>query len=272
MATQCGEQMKLNARSIDSEMRKLPAKAGAAAFLRGYLNTEINLLGLSVPTQRDRFKRGYAELAELTPEAKAKFWFAVWSEAELFESMSQAILFFESWAKERTRLARKGEIKKTEIYSPLWPYLTQMVARIDNWAHSDGISSLLSAAVEESPKLRLQTLAKWNRDRRPWCRRQSIVSLHYYARQRKKPLPATKTLPLIQRLVHDEHFYVQRGVGWALRESYNVEPAVTLKFLERHIGELSAIAFSAATEKLTTKEKAALKKLRSERRRRRPTS
>ena len=256
--------MKLNARSIDSEMRKLPAKAGAAAFLRGYLNTEINLLGLSVPTQRDRFKRGYAELATFTPEENAKFWFTVWSEAELFESMSQAILYFESWAKTRTRLARKGEINDNQIYRPLWPYLIKMVARIDNWAHSDGISSLLSAAVEESPKLRFQTLAKWNRDRRPWYRRQSIVSLHYYARQREKPLPATRTLPLIRRLIHDEHFYVQRGVGWALRESYNAEPTVTLRFLERHIGELSAIAFSAA------KEKTALKKLRSEQRRRKP--
>lgn len=261
--------MKFNARSIDSEMRKLPAKAGAAAFLRGYLNTEIKLLGLSVPTQRDRFKRGYAELAALTTEEKAMFWLSVWTKAELFESMSQAILFFESWAKERARMARKEEIKHAEIYRPLWPYLTKMVARIDNWAHSDGISSLLSAAVEENPKLRFQTLAKWNQDRRPWCRRQSIVSLHYYARQREKPLPATKTLPLIRRLIHDEHFYVQRGVGWALRESYNAEPTVTLKFLERHIGELSAIAFSAATEKLTAKKKAALKKLRGEQRRRR---
>mgnify|MGYP000884931031 CR=1 FL=1 len=260
--------MKFNARSIDSEMRKLPAKAGAAAFLRGYLNTEIKLLGLSVPTQRDRFKRGYAELAALTTEEKAMFWLSVWTKAELFESMSQAILFFESWAKERARMARKEEIKHAEIYRPLWPYLTKMVARIDNWAHSDGISSLLSAAVEENPKLRFQTLAKWNQDRRPWYRRQSIVSLHYYARQREKPLPATKTLPLIRRLIHDEHFYVQRGVGWALRESYNAEPTVTLKFLERHIGELSAIAFSAATEKLTAKKKAALKKLRGEQRRR----
>lgn len=82
---------------------------------------------------------------------------------------------------------------------------------------------------------------------------------------------APKTLLPIQRLLRDEHFYVQRGVGWALRECYNVEPAVTLKFLERQIDELSAIAFSASTEKLTAKEKAALKKLRGVRRRRKST-
>lgn len=77
-------------------MRKLPAKVGSAEFLRGYLNTEIKLVGASVPTQLDRFKRGYAELEALSPEERARFWFSVWSEAELFESMSQAILFFES--------------------------------------------------------------------------------------------------------------------------------------------------------------------------------
>lgn len=260
--------MKLSPQAVDREMRKLPAQAGAADFLRGYLNTELQLLGLSVPIQRARFKRGYPELESLTVEQRAEFWLKVWNETNLYESMSQAILFFESWSKERVRLGRKGRLKRDVVHSPLWPYLIKMIARVDNWAHSDGLSSLISAAVEEAPRERFPILARWNQDKRPWYRRQSIVSLHYYARQRGKPLPTSKTLPLIRRLIHDEHFYVQRGVGWALRESYNASPATTLKFLDRHIGELSAIAFSAATEKLTAEKKAALKKLRRERRRR----
>ena len=60
-----------------------------------------------------------------------------------------------------------------------------------------------------------------------------------------------------------EHYYVQKGVGWTLREIGNVYPDEALAFLEANIGQLSAAAFTAATEKLSPAKKNRIKKLRA---------
>lgn len=97
------------------------------------------------------------------------------------------------------------------------------------------------------------------------------MSLLYYSATRKKVLPAEKMFPLVERLLDDPDFYVQRGAGWALRELGNVYPRKARRFLARHATRLSAIAFAAATEKLEPAEKEALKNARRAARGRRPS-
>jgi 3-methyladenine DNA glycosylase AlkD len=88
------------------------------------------------------------------------------------------------------------------------------------------------------------------------------VSLLYYSAQRKTVLPFSKITALVESQIDYDHHYVQRGVGWTLREAGNVYPKETFKFLEKNIQRLSAIAFSAATEKLAKAQKDRLKNLR----------
>lgn len=249
---------------VNREMRRLEGSGHDARFLRNYYRTELDLLGLTLPVQRNRHREGYPSLADMIQDERAEAWLRVWQESNLHESMSQTIFFFETWARERAKTNSISE-KPTAAYDRLWPYLVKMVDRIDNWAHSDALSSLISAAVEERPE-RYKTLVKWNRSAKPWYRRQSIVSLHYYSRARKTPFGSAKTLPLIESLLDDKHFYVQRGVGWALRECYNVDPKATLRFLDKHIHRVAPPGYFAAVEKLAPKDRARLKEVRLARR------
>lgn len=254
-------------------MRGLNGLARNASFLKNYYRTELEVLGPTLPTQRSRHAKGYAALAAKSREEQADAWLEVWNESSLLESMSQAVFFFETWADEREkakrRLLRSKSAKLSDrsayAYDPLWPYLVKMVARIENWVHSDGISGLISAAVEERPE-RYAMLVKWSRSPKPWYRRQAIVSLHFYSRFRTKPFPSTKTLPLIESLLDDDHFYVQRGVGWALRECYNVDPKTTMRFLEKHVHRVAPPGYFATVEKLGPEDKARLKELRKAKR------
>jgi 3-methyladenine DNA glycosylase AlkD len=75
-------------------------------------------------------------------------------------------------------------------------------------------------------------------------------------------LPLKKILALVEPQLEFDHYYVQKGVGWTLRETYNVYPAPAFSFIEKHIEKISAHAFSAATEKMTSKQKDQLKRLR----------
>lgn len=245
---------------VDKEMRKLKIGGWQSTVEWNHYPVSLEILGITLPVQRARFKDGYVVLEGLSREQQAVYWLDVWQRSNVMASMSQAIFFFETWAKERTKLKSRGEIDF--VFDPIWKPLLKMVDRLDNWIHSDGLSGLIAAAVEERPRERFSILAKWNRDKNPWRRRQSIVSLHYYSRFRKTPLPSSKTLKLIENLLDDDHFYVQRGIGWALRECYNVDPKATMNFLNKHIGRVAPIGYYAAVERLSLKDKARLLKLR----------
>ena len=67
---------------------------------------------------------------------------------------------------------------------------------------------------------------------------------------------------MVKPLLKDSHVYVQKGVGWTLREMGNVYPAQTKKFVKQNCLKLSSIAFTTATEKWAEKEKAPLKQAR----------
>jgi 3-methyladenine DNA glycosylase AlkD len=63
-------------------------------------------------------------------------------------------------------------------------------------------------------------------------------------------------------LLKDKEYYVQKEVGWTLREMHTVYPALTLPFLHKHIKNISAIAFTIVIEKMDEKTKKTLKTLR----------
>jgi 3-methyladenine DNA glycosylase AlkD len=193
-------------------------------------------------------KRGFS-FSALDRGEVANIWDSVWQKSDCFEVMALALAWFD-------------HKKQADILVDQWPRLKKWSARIDNWAHSDTLSGIYARILEQSPASTYPTLQKWNQSKSPWLRRLSIVSLMYYSSQRKKVLPLPKILALVEPQIEFDHYYVQKGVGWTLREAGNVYPKETYKFLEKNIQRLSAPAFSAATEKLTKQQKDRLKVLR----------
>ena len=89
-----------------------------------------------------------------------------------------------------------------------------------------------------------------------------MVGLLYYSQARSKVLPIGKMLPLAKNLIGDEDYYVQKGVGWTLREIGNLNQKQMLLFVKKHLNSLSAIAFSTAMEKIDSKTKLQFKQER----------
>ena len=67
---------------------------------------------------------------------------------------------------------------------------------------------------------------------------------------------------MITNLLTDKEYYVQKGLGWTLRELHNVYPTDTKQYLKQHIRSVSPIAFTIAIEKLDTASINELKTLR----------
>ncbi len=215
--------------------------------------TGLVVLGLAVPDQR---RLAAAPFAFLDGNGRdvLRAWDRVYRESPVFEARSLALLYFENRFRQYP-LAR------------IWPVLRRWARSVDNWEHADRLAKIYAEFLEKDPDRVYPTLQRWNQAPGPWLRRLSVVSLLCYASLRTQPPPREKVFPLLERLVHDRNVYVQKGLGWTLRESALVYPAETRRFLEQHVDSLAPIAFTIALEKADGPLRERLKLKRKENRR-----
>lgn len=216
--------------------RKIPR--AQAERLRAYHGSSLPHLGLSVPVQRRALREGYSFSAHLFEE-QLPIWDAVWRGGRYHETKTQALYYC---------AARR----KSADLIQLWPIVRDWVEVVDCWDSSDELSSIYARilevdAVTDEVYAVLQT---WNPSPNPWKRRQSILSLLYYARSRQSVLPSRKIFPLIEAVLLDDDRFVQKAVGWSLREALTPYPDEALAFIRRHARDLSSTAFAEATRKL----------------------
>ncbi len=203
----------------------------------------------TAPAHRKLFKRGYS-FSKLTQSEQLKIWDYIWKNSPDAWTGIQPFFYLES------------KMKDKEFLLNSWKTIKHWQKTVDNWGSCDGMAKIYTKILEVIPDEVLPQLEKWNKSTNSWDRRQSVVSLLYFSRTKKVVLPYDTIIKFIDRLLDDKEYYVQKGVGWSLKELYQVYPKETLKYLENNIKKISSIAFSPATEKLKKKDKEKLKNLR----------
>ncbi|MFH1404953.1 MAG: DNA alkylation repair protein [Patescibacteria group bacterium] len=259
---------------VEREIKKLATQTYKASNDRFAIPRS---LGVSNPKQRKLLKKGFS-FSRLPDAQQWKIWDYIIKNSKLHEAQMAAIRFaeervtrpqpvaagfpahrsFSEGGSLRLKRTLKGSATKPNDMLA-WRYVRNWSNHIDNWGHSDVLSKVYSFLHERHPEHIYPTLKKWNKSKRMWHRRISIVSLIYYASKNRKAPPLSKVMPLVENLIHDDHHYIQKAVGWTLRECYNLYPQKTYAFLNKHIKQLPAITFSYSTEKLSKTEKEKLK-------------
>lgn len=214
--------------------------------------SRLTFLDVKTPEQRLRFKRGFSFSNE-DARSQWKIWDEIWRKASVFEAMNFSLY----WADSR---------RDKDLLDHL-PQLIKWQRRVDNWAHSDSLSSLFAYALEHESKLMWEQLEDWSGSKQSWDCRQSIVGIYCYASSRGKLPPFKRAMKLIQKQLRHPDYFVQKGVGWALRESYNAYPRETLLLLEKEAAQLTPVAWQAASEKLPSVVRAKFLRQRMEKRR-----
>lgn len=230
-------------------LRAAKQKKRDPARIQTYMSSKLVFVGLSVPEQRKINKVGFT-FYSYSPSAIAEIWTYIFLKSAMFEAMSQALIYYGD------RKTRLSEIRA-------WLVLSRWSRRVENWAHSDSLSSIYSGLLENDFPRVYRVLKQWNRSANPWLRRLSIVSLFYFSNSRTKQPPIALVLPMIERLIDDSDYFVQKGLGWTLRECGRAYPLDTGKFLRKHAARLKPVAFSTASEKLSKAQRAQLKALRA---------
>lgn len=256
-----------------------PAPAATRAYVARYVGavehedrkpdeqSRLDFWGLNVPTHRAVTKaaaaltekefglnsKSLSAVERLEAQiAEWRLWLGVWNHTDNYDVRSVVLIWMS--AKERLQLRRRQ-----------WKDLFAMAETVDNWALSDGLSMMIADVLEQDPKL-FAHFKKWNTSKNPWLRRQSLVGIYCYARFRKKPIAPGLTLGLIEKLLDDPHFYVQRGVGWTLREVDRLDAQLQRAFVKKHLHRISGVAWFAASELYKEKDRKRLVSARKEHR------
>ena len=209
--------------------------------------TKLEVLGLRLPVMQEIEESGFSFYDE--PQDKIlNIWQQIWNAATIHEVMYLPLFYYRRHRQE---------------LGPLhWKMMKQWINRVENWEHADALCQLYSILYERNPKRLLPTLRQWNRSSNPWKRRASIVSTIYYASPRRKAPTLKTVLSLVKPLILDKNAYVQKAVGWQLREAYKLWPKESLVFLKKHTLDLSATSFSYATERLPKNQRNQFKERR----------
>jgi 3-methyladenine DNA glycosylase AlkD len=218
-----------------------------AEKLKKYLCTSLHVYGLSSQAQTELCKKGFNFFTD-NKEDNFEVLHNVYLQSKSHEGKNQAFIYLDKHYK-------YIPVKTQLELLPTW------INEVDNWAHSDYLSKFLTRLIEhaDTQKHLLSLVKKWNASDNLWIRRQSLVSLYYYARTKKQHLEFELPIKLVTNLLHDNEYYVQKAVGWTLRESYNVYPKETYQFIEQNIKQIKPAAFTTCLEKMTEKQKLTLK-------------
>ncbi|MCW3122899.1 MAG: hypothetical protein JWQ38_2391 [Flavipsychrobacter sp.] len=203
----------------------------------------------TIPEHRIAFRQGYS-FAKEPFETQLTIWHYIWKATDNIYAQIHAFFFLEQ------------HMKNVKLHSIIWDTCVSWQEEVTDWPLSDSLSKINTRILEQYPEQVYTQLATWNKDSDLWKRRQSLVSLLYYTRTKKVYLPYKKIEALLAPLLTDKEYYVQKGVGWTLRELNNIYPKLTYAFLQKNIKSISPIAFTIAMEKMNEEEKKALKAIR----------
>lgn len=243
--------MKKYLHEVNTALKKLTGAKQPSKYLpENYIGSEYKYYkyyNIRVPKIRALGKQGFS-FSEKRIDEQFKIWDYIWQNSTVFELSLISIHFMNKRPVEELYKHRK--------------MLLNWIKRIDNWALSDEFSHLIAKLYEYKPKEFQSTYEKWNKSKNPWERRASMVGLQYYAQLREKYVPYKTILSMVDPHLEDQHYYVQKAVGWTLRECWNVHPKPTYEYLKKKAHLIPPGGWTAATEKLSKTDKARLTKLR----------
>jgi 3-methyladenine DNA glycosylase AlkD len=244
---------------VETDLRKIAPKTFSGKFKpedyvkgNGHELSNLKFLNLRMPVVRN-----YIDNLDINKKSSRG--------PQYFEKMNQ--LWFESDTFDSKIIPLYWlDYQSTDFLVKNQKQILNWVTEIDNWAHSDAYCSAIARIFEFDQKNALPTYLKWNKHKNPWLRRCSMVGTFYYSYHRD----TQPTFRLAKKLVAPhftaEEYYVQKAVGWTIREMFNVYPEKAVQFIKQNNFQLSPIAWVAASEKLPAKIKQLLlaerKKLR----------
>ena len=166
-------------------------------------------------------------------------WKALWSRfgsrfrrLSLDQRLSLANALLASGFEEQAWVAiRLWALSVDEMQATHFSHLDRGLDHFHSWSTTDGFCiDVLQPLLHQYPQEILTLLRKWNRSENRWKRRASVVA---FARKvGASGQFVNDTLELCDNLIWDKEDLVQKGVGWALKDSMRGAKPKVLEYVK----------------------------------------
>ncbi|MES2646483.1 MAG: DNA alkylation repair protein [Bacteroidota bacterium] len=200
---------KLNSRllSLSTNERRLSAEA--------YMRNQFPFIGVDTTTRRKVFKAILEEAGK-----------------PLFEDLDKTINYLFTLERELQYCA----VELFALYKKEWD--SDSIAIIEKcivtkswWDTVDYIASDLAGPYFKLfPKQIIPVTERWNKSGNFWLQRSSLLFQKKYREQTNKDLLAKYIL----HCAHSNEFFIQKAIGWCLREFAKTDPAWVKKFVQQN--------------------------------------
>jgi len=136
--------------------------------------------------------------------------------------------------------------KSVEPDAKVWAFVTERLADLDGWAVADNLAMAGSRCLIADPR-RLDAVEQWTHSPHLWTRRAALVFTLPWTKEKRDP---ERMLGWAARLAEDRQWFIQKAVGWWLRELSKRDPERVRRFLNEHGPKLTAVARREATKYL----------------------
>jgi 3-methyladenine DNA glycosylase AlkD len=224
---------------IRAEFHSMKDEKRAEASKR-YLKSQYKFYGLKVPEMRKVMK----EYKNLEFNSALKLIDELWNSGN-HEEMNSALYLLQNYS-----IKHSVEV---------WKFLVPKFSMATSWDLVDEMSCHITGVILTEHIELIGEFKKMSESKNPWIRRISIVSNLPLIRKNKIEL----TFRLAEKLIYDNDMYVQKGVGWMLREAGKKNRLALREFILMHL-DMKPYAFSYATEKMTELREIRKKKIKEE--------
>jgi len=195
--------------------------------VKKYMKSNLDFFAVRNSELRKIAKQIYKENKEIPYDLLRKLW-----KTKNSEAMSTSLDLIELYKK---------------IYDDkTWDTINKMSDDIENWGHCDKLCSIRGEFWQRKDFLTI--LSKWTKSDNLWKRRSAAVSL-LARRPLRIPFSFEKTIKILNPIIYDNEYFVQKGVGWMLKVLYQQYPKQTFDYLlKRKDG--SRVMLRTACEKM----------------------
>ncbi len=187
-----------------------------AEAMAKYMKNHFEFIGIKKPLRAELQKPFMDELMRCTWEEQLQFAKELWAmEYREYQYFSMELLY---------------KVKKNWNESHL-AFFELMIVEKSWWDSVDTISTkLIGSYLSDKPKLAKEVMKSYSTDANMWKRRTSIIFQLSYKKKTDLPMLFSNIL----NNLHDKQFFIQKAIGWALRQYTRTDANTVRSFVEKH--------------------------------------
>jgi 3-methyladenine DNA glycosylase AlkD len=129
----------------------------------------------------------------------------------------------------------------------VWKTICHFLKKVDGWALEDHLARVAGKCIL-ADKLLLDQLEEWTKHSNFWMRRAALVYTLPFAKPGQNP---ERMLGWASSYASDPEWFIQKAIGWWLRDLGEHHPERVIVFLNAHWDSLKSVAKKEATRKLS---------------------